>query len=146
MFSGRRRAATSESCEDALPSEAWNALPLAAKIARVRPVAVDHVGPDHLRIRWADGREDDYRARQLRLACPCAGCVEEWTGRALLAPTSVPLYLTVLAVEPVGRYALTFTFSDGHHTGIFSWELLRRLAEAESEGGEDDGGNPTTAS
>lgn len=96
----------------------------------MKPVAVDHVGPDHLRIRWQDGRDSDYRARQLRLACPCAACIEEWTGRALLDPQQVPLFLTILAVEPVGRYALNFTFSDGHHTGIFSWEMLRKLADA----------------
>jgi len=99
----------------------------------VQPVAVDHLGPDRLRIRWPD-KEHDFAARELRLACPCAGCIEEWTGRALLDPARVPLYLTLLGVEPVGRYALSFTFSDGHHTGIFSWELLRRLADAAPPG------------
>ena len=94
---------------------------------RVKPVAVDHLGPDHLRIKWDDGQTCDYRARQLRLACPCAGCIDEWNGRPLLEPAKVSPFLTVMAVEVVGRYALNFTFSDGHHTGIFSWDVLRRL-------------------
>ncbi|MEZ5967382.1 MAG: DUF971 domain-containing protein [Planctomycetota bacterium] len=95
----------------------------------MQPKAIDLVGPDRLRIRWQDGVESDYRARDLRLACPCAACVEEWTGRALLDPRQVAEALTLMAVEPVGRYALNFTFSDGHHTGIFSWDLLRQLSD-----------------
>lgn len=105
----------------------------------MKPTAVDHVGPDHLHVRWDDGGESDYRARQLRLACPCAGCVEEWTGRALLDPSKIPPSLTLLAVELVGRYALNFTFSDGHHTGIFSWALLRGLADAAEPTSSENG-------
>jgi DUF971 family protein len=104
----------------------------------VKPVAVDHLGPDQLRIRWEDGRTFDYRARALRLACPCAGCIDEWNGSRLLDPAKIPPFLTLLAVELVGRYALNFTFSDGHHTGIFSWQLLRQLGE-----GTDAGAGPS---
>ncbi len=93
-----------------------------------KPRAIEQVGPDHIRITWKDDVVSDYQARQLRLACPCAACVEEWTGRALLDPEAVSRFLTILAVDPVGRYALNLTFSDGHHTGIFSWERLRMLA------------------
>lgn len=100
----------------------------------MQPRAIDLVGPDDLRIDWKDGRESHLRARPLRLACPCAGCIEEGTGRALLDPTSVPVKVGLMAVEPVGRYALHFTFSDGHHTGIFSFAMLRSLADAEAAG------------
>ena len=100
----------------------------------MKPKAIDHLGPDHLRIRWEDDRIGDYRARTLRLACPCAGCVEEWTGRPLLDPVKVSPFLTLVGVDLVGRYALSFTFSDGHHTGIFNWELLRRLGESAPDG------------
>jgi DUF971 family protein len=95
-----------------------------------KPRAIDRVGPDIIRITWSDGVVSEYQARQLRLACPCAACVEEWTGRALLDPNAVSPFLTIMVVDPVGRYALNFTFSDGHHTGIFSWERLRALAAA----------------
>lgn len=109
----------------------------------LKPRAIDQVGPDVIRITWNDGVVNDYQARQLRLSCPCAACVEEWTGRALLDPKGVPPFLTIMVVDPVGRYALNFTFSDGHHTGIFSWERLRSMAEqaAKKEAKRDDAGD-----
>jgi DUF971 family protein len=100
----------------------------------IKPRTIDPLQPDLLRITWNDGAVHEYRARELRLACPCAACIEEGTGRALLDANRVPQWLTMLAVEPVGRYALNFTFSDGHHTGIFSWERLRGLADARGGG------------
>jgi len=92
------------------------------------PTKADLVSPFTFRIRWNDGRVDDYGARQLRLACPCASCVEEGTGRALLDPATVRDDILLLGAELVGRYALTFMWSDGHKTGIFAWPMLRRLA------------------
>jgi DUF971 family protein len=97
----------------------------------MQPKRADLLGPDQLRIEWKDGSASDYSARQLRLACPCAGCVEEWTGRQILDPASVPASIQLLSAELVGRYALSFQWSDGHRTGIFSWDYLRRLAARE---------------
>ncbi|HSJ15366.1 MAG TPA: DUF971 domain-containing protein [Longimicrobiales bacterium] len=80
-----------------------------------------------LRIEWADGHASEYAPRYLRLACPCAGCIEEMTGRRLLDPASVGPDIWPAAVRYVGRYALRFDFSDGHETGIYTFELLREL-------------------
>lgn len=91
----------------------------------------DEVGPNEdasaLRIRWGDGHVSEYPPRRLRLACPCAGCVEELTGRRILDETSVPEGIHPLAIHYVGRYALRFDWSDGHGTGIFPFGYLRRL-------------------
>jgi len=73
-----------------------------------------------------------YRARQLRLACPCAQCVEEWTGKKLLREEQVPRDISLRSTDLVGRYALTFVWSDGHQTGIFSFDYLRQLAGLDS--------------
>jgi ATP-binding protein involved in chromosome partitioning len=93
------------------------------------------IGPteqgDRLRIRWGDEVETVYTPRELRLACPCAGCIDERTGRPILIPETVPEDVYPLAIHYVGRYALQFVWSDGHQTGIFPFEYLRRLAERE---------------
>jgi DUF971 family protein len=85
-----------------------------------------------LRIRWSDGHVSEYEPRYLRLRCPCAGCVEEMTGRALLDPRSVPEDVYPLAIHYVGRYALRFDWSDGHSTGIYPFTLLRGLCPCEA--------------
>lgn len=81
-----------------------------------------------LRIEWHDGSANEYAPRYLRLCCPCAGCVEEMTGRPLLDPARVPMEVFPHRVEYVGGYALRFRWSDGHHTGIYPWEYLREIA------------------
>ena len=82
-----------------------------------------------LRITWEDGAAHEYEPRALRLACPCAGCVDEMTGTPILQEQRVPQNVYPLEIHYVGRYALTFIWSDGHRTGIYPWDLLRRLGE-----------------
>lgn len=80
---------------------------------------------DGLLIEWDQvGHEALYPARALRLACPCAGCVEEMTSRPLLDPASVPLDVRPVQVALVGGYGLRILWSDGHGTGIFTFERL----------------------
>ena len=93
--------------------------------------AVD-VGPTEdgaqLRIRWKDGTVSEYPPRYLRLCCPCAGCVEEMTGRPLLDPARVPLDVYPAKIAYVGEYALAFEWSDGHRTGIYPFDYLREIS------------------
>lgn len=103
---------------------------------RATPLAVEPTeDAARLRIRWQDGHVSEYAPRDLRLACPCAGCVEEMTGRAILRPDMVPSDVYPLAIHYVGRYALQFDWSDGHRTGIYPFTQLRALCPcAECEG------------
>ena len=80
-----------------------------------------------LRIRWRDGAEHEYVPREVRLLCPCAGCVDEMTGQPILDPRTVPFDVFPVAIRWVGRYALGFEWSDGHDTGIYTFERLREL-------------------
>lgn len=87
-----------------------------------------------LRVTWADGRVCLYEAPRMRRVCPCAQCVNEFTGERVLKPESVPDTLTIKDVDIVGRYALNFLWSDGHNSGIYSFRYLRALCEEEDSG------------
>ena len=78
-----------------------------------------------VRIEWTAGTHEGlFLARPLRLACPCAACVEEMTGRPVLNPDAVPRDVRPLRVALVGAYGLRIEWSDGHSTGIFTFERL----------------------
>lgn len=98
---------------------------------RVEPA---EIGPTEdearLRIAWKDGAVHEYVPRELRLLCPCAGCVDETTGVRTLRPEMVDQDVYPTAIHYVGRYALQFVWSDGHSTGIYTWEYLREIGEA----------------
>jgi ATP-binding protein involved in chromosome partitioning len=91
------------------------------------PTAIRQAGPRTLAIVWADGRESRYDVRELRLACGCAQCVDEWSGEGRLDPASVPSDVHPIRIEPVGRYAIQVEWSDGHSSGIYPFRRLREL-------------------
>jgi ATP-binding protein involved in chromosome partitioning len=91
------------------------------------PTAIRQAGPRTLAIVWADGRESRYDVRELRLACGCAQCVDEWSGEGRLDPASVPADVHPIRIEPVGRYAIQVEWSDGHSSGIYPFRRLREL-------------------
>lgn len=84
-----------------------------------------------LRITWSDGHRSRYAFRTLRLRCPCAVCVHEWTGEAILDPARVPETIHPKEMSQVGAYALRFVWSDSHATGIYTFTFLRALCECE---------------
>ncbi|HEU4526094.1 MAG TPA: DUF971 domain-containing protein, partial [Gemmatimonadales bacterium] len=80
---------------------------------------------DGLLIEWDEtGHEALYPARALRLACPCAACVDEMSGRPLLDPAGVPQDVRPLSLALVGAYGLRVQWSDGHGTGIYTFQRL----------------------
>ncbi len=82
---------------------------------------------DGILIEWdAQGHRALYPARPLRLGCPCAECVEEMSGRPLLDPAAVPPDIRPLELQLVGAYGLRIRWSDGHETGIYTFDRLRR--------------------
>jgi ATP-binding protein involved in chromosome partitioning len=80
---------------------------------------------DGLLIEWdQEGHRAFYPARALRLACGCAACVEEMSGRPILDPARVPDDIQPRSVALVGAYGLRVQWSDGHGTGIYTFERL----------------------
>ena len=80
---------------------------------------------DGLLVEWdAAGHQYLYPARSLRLACACAACVEEMSGRPLLDPSSIPPDVRPVSIALVGSYGLRINWSDGHGTGIYTFDRL----------------------
>jgi DUF971 family protein len=95
--------------------------------AEIEPREIKQEGDYGFRITWADNFVSNYTAAELRRACPCAQCVNEWTGQRTLKPENISDELSIIDVSIVGRYALNFRWSDGHETGIYSFRYLREL-------------------
>ena len=95
----------------------------------IEPRQIIEESDSEISIVWSDESENRFHAAELRRACPCAGCVNEWTGEKMLKAENVAEDLTFSSIAIVGRYALNFNFSDGHATGIFSFQFLKQFAE-----------------
>ena len=95
----------------------------------IEPVQIIEESDSELSITWSDDAESKYNAAELRRECPCAGCIDEWTGKKMLRDESVPDDISFSHISIVGRYALNFHFSDGHETGIYTFAMLRKMAE-----------------
>ncbi len=94
----------------------------------MQPVEITRANAHDLKIIWPDGQERIYPSRELRMSCPCAGCVDETTGAIRILPTHIPEDVHPVTVSVVGRYAITIRWSDGHHTGIYTFEKLRKMS------------------
>ena len=95
-----------------------------------------------MEIDWKDGHHSAWAFAWLRNACPCATCNEERRadGRQPGAPKAAPKNLLPMyepparpqTVTPVGRYAISFHWTDGHESGIYSWDYLRRTCQCDA--------------
>lgn len=123
--------------ESELVAKTEQPLPAAAITpAKVKIAITEGTG---VTITWKDGRESHWTFPYLRDACPCATCHEEreQTCRALGEPKPKTTQLLQLytppakpnSAEAIGRYAIKFKWADGHESGIYSWDFLRRLDE-----------------
>ena len=84
-------------------------------------------GDNTLVIFWDDGHVSEYSAYALRIKCPCARCVDEWTGKPLLNVDKISKDIKPTRIHSIGRYAMGIHFSDGHQSGIYSYDYLRRV-------------------
>lgn len=100
----------------------------------IYPTELQLVSDAELLVVWSDGQRRQYSLLELREECPCASCRERRAGAAPPSPTLLPvlspedaLPLKIVAMKPVGNYAYSIAFSDGHDTGIFTFDFLRSL-------------------
>lgn len=101
----------------------------------ILPTALHLDGPAHLLIEWSDSRQQRIAVKTLRDRCPCSVCRKQNEApqqavkanplNILSAEEIAPL--KIASMTPVGNYAYSIDFSDGHGTGIYSFEYLRSL-------------------
>ncbi len=86
-------------------------------------------------VQWNDGRQGVYSYQLLRQKCPCARCQSEKSNKnpLRLLPDSLTKDLTIVDIQLVGRYAIRLIWSDGHKTGIYTFEFLRSLQPSPTE-------------
>jgi DUF971 family protein len=97
----------------------------------VIPTKLELADQDRLQVTWSDGTVRQVMVRELRGSCPCATCREK---RAAPSPTQLHILadadiqpVRITAMKPVGNYAYSIGFSDGHNTGIYTLESLREM-------------------
>src|SRR5713226_8256877 len=86
-------------------------------------------------VTWGDGHESHYEFAYLREQCPCALCDDERTKKAMLGAVAsgaavLPMYkprAKARSAAAVGNYAVQIQFTDGHSTGIYSFDYLRNI-------------------
>ena len=96
-------------------------------------------GLDEMALRYEDGSEYKLDYLSLRLFCPCAGCSpkrDDEGRRVELEQHIVSLHREKPRVNTVGNYALSFEWSQGCNSGIYTFERLYKLAQGEDA---DDG-------
>ena len=100
----------------------------------MRPIDIQPIG-DELAIKWDDGGESFVKLEKLRRHCPCAGCKGEVDvmGHLYKGPDKplLPASFQLVRLPTVGGYAVCPVWGDGHHTGLYAFDYLRRVADAE---------------
>jgi len=76
---------------------------------------------------WNDGSEQELRMSDLQRSCSCANCVEEYSGKRLLNPGTIDENVQAHEIRMVGRYGLRVQFSSGCSTGIYSFNMIKKI-------------------
>lgn len=84
-----------------------------------------------LTVAWDDGRTFVYPAEFLRVESPSAEVQGHGPGQRVTVPGR--MHVGIMAVEPVGNYAVRLSFDDMHDTGIYSWQYLRQIGEEQPQ-------------
>ena len=75
-------------------------------MAAPAPKNIKQVNENTLGISWSDGHESEYPVKKIRENCPCANCIDEWSGKKLIQPDSIPESIRPSNLKAVGLYAI----------------------------------------
>jgi len=96
----------------------------------MHPSKIRLIEKKRLLIVWDDGSESVLELRELRKRCPCATCLAEHDKQSkMYIPLFAENQVTVKSIIQVGNYAVQITWNDGHNTGIYEYNFLKRFSE-----------------
>jgi len=108
----------------------------------MQPKQIKIENKENLLIKWDEGDESRIGLKYLRDECPCANCKGETvllkTYRPPKPQTTNPDMYKIKNIEAVGGYAVQVSWKDGHNTGIYSWEYLKKLDNDQDIGTSQD--------
>lgn len=96
----------------------------------IQPKKIFRTKDGKLGFEWNDGTRGCCAVRDLRLACPCALCIDEHTGEKILDDSTVGEDIKLEHIQSIGRYAACLSFSDGHRSGIYPYDKLKDLTKS----------------
>ena len=101
----------------------------------MRPVDIQQIG-EELAFKWPDGSESFVRLDALRRYCPCAGCKGEVDVMGNMhknpARPLSPQAFHLVRLANVGTYAIQPFWGDGHSSGLYSFDYLKRIGDAQA--------------
>ncbi len=98
-----------------------------------KPIQINRPKPFLLSAKWSDGFSATISLEEFRKACPCAECTGERIGEVIYSrPKPVkfePGAFELTDLKAVGNYAICAFWKNGHDTGLYSWDLFRKIFE-----------------
>lgn len=95
----------------------------------MNPVKLSVTDKKFLDVKWDDDTEDRIKLANLRMKCPCAACSAE---RETQGKSYIPIYsdeqLTIREIKIVGNYAVAIIWKDGHDTGNYEYNYLKKIS------------------
>jgi len=121
------------SCDDDIKIAANNILASIEQVKKKQKI-LSHVKFDekNITLRWDDGEEVVVSHRNLRLSCQCALCSNELTGERIFKEEHLKEAIAPKEITPLGNYAIGVSWNDGHASGIYPFERIKKIAQAET--------------
>ncbi len=96
----------------------------------MQPLKIKVVDKKELYILWDDGKENTIDLKALRKQCPCATCLAESERQSkIYIPVFSENQITVKSINQVGKYAIQIAWNDGHNTGIYEYNFLKKFSK-----------------
>ena len=100
------------------------------------PKKISRINNNLLQFDWPDGLTTVIKVEDFRKECPCAECKGETIAGKVVSLPKIEIFkpgqYDLKQILPVGNYAITAIWGDGHDSGIYDWEYLREICEKDA--------------